>query len=105
MKNAGQQLGQHLELVIRQAQVVQSLFGDSLLGIGGHFEKKVIRRLAAMQKDLQKAVGQAAWLNQFRLQGPPAANVPDSSEIEHAVAVLLNQPLAALVEFVSCLFH
>ena len=87
-------------MLMGQSQVVQSLCQDSLFRIGGNFQEEVIWRRAPMEEDFEKPVGELARLNQFRLQGPPAPHLPDSAEVEDAIAVFLNQPLAAFVVFV-----
>ena len=83
-----------------QSQVVQSLCQDSLFRIGDNFQEKVIRRRAPLKEDFEEPVGELPRLNQFLLQGPPTPHLPDTAEIEDAVTVFLNQPLAAFVVFV-----
>ncbi len=100
IKHHRQKLGKHTQVLIGEAQVVQRLFQDSLLRIGGNLQEKVVGGLAAVEEDFQQAVGQLTRLHQLRLQGSPAPHLPHSAKVQDTSAVFFDQPLAALVVLV-----
>ena len=56
IEHDGQQLGQHMEMLISKGQVFESLLQRTLLRVGSDLQKKVIGCTSAVEVDFQEPV-------------------------------------------------
>jgi hypothetical protein len=97
MKKEYDHLGQHLAIEMNQECAIDDLRSHPSFGIGGDFEQEEIRLGLAAPARLDQPVGQSAVLHDFGLKRLPRFEIADAPHPEDRIAVMLDQPLTALV--------
>ena len=76
------------------------LFDDSGLGVRGDLQNVQVEVRLPAASNFDQAIRKSTWLNELGLKGPPRFDVIHARQAKDRIAVMLNQPLAALVVFV-----
>ena len=92
-----QDVGDLIADEVDQQQVAQRLLGGAEFGIGRNLDHVRFGAIAPGAPGEQEPVGELGGQDQLGRRRLPADQVGDSAKAENGVAVVLNEPLGALV--------
>ena len=99
MQHQRDDVGNNSPVKVDQGHIAEDLFSDASFGIGCKLEDEETRLELSLEKRLDQAVRQLPGLNHLGLKRAPCFNSHDPCHPEDRIAVMLDQPFAALVVF------
>jgi hypothetical protein len=100
MEKQNQNVGNDLTVEINEGRVADDLLGYTGLGVSRDLEHEEVGLGLAVASDLDEAVGKSARLNDLSLERLPRGYLTNAGQPEDRIAVMLDEPLAALIVFV-----
>ena len=97
MQDQHQGFGQFPTIEVDEKEIAGDLLGEPGIGVGGDLQNVEVQLGSSLAVDFDQPIGKTPGLDKLRLERAPIENVADARQTKDRVAMVLDQPLAALV--------